>query len=78
MASTLAALGERGLVGRAPDTADGRRIIVAITEEGRAMLAERRSESVHRLSAVLDEFTEQERETLAAALPLLDRLAERL
>ncbi|MFE2136499.1 MarR family winged helix-turn-helix transcriptional regulator [Streptomyces sp. NPDC059466] len=78
MASTLAALGERGLVGRAPDAADGRRIIVAITEEGRAMLAARRSESVHRLSAVLDEFTDQERETLAAALPLLDRLAERL
>lgn len=78
MAGTLAALGERGLVGRAPDTADGRRIIVAITEEGRAVLAERRSESVHRLSAALDEFTERERETLAAALPLLDRLAERL
>ncbi|MFJ8007055.1 MarR family winged helix-turn-helix transcriptional regulator [Streptomyces fagopyri] len=78
MASTLAALGQRGLVGRAPDTADGRRIIVAITEEGRAVLAERRSESVHRLSAVLDEFTERERETLASALPLLDRLAERL
>ncbi|MFJ5271779.1 MarR family winged helix-turn-helix transcriptional regulator [Streptomyces sp. NPDC088358] len=78
MASTLAALGERGLVGRAPDTADGRRIIVAITEEGRAMLAERRSESVQRLAAALDEFTERERETLASALPLLDRLAERL
>jgi hypothetical protein len=42
------------------------------------MLAERRSESVHRLSAVLDEFTTEERETLASALPLLDRLAERL
>ncbi|MEU1530051.1 MarR family transcriptional regulator [Streptomyces fagopyri] len=78
MAGTLAALGQRGLVGRAPDTADGRRIIVAITEEGRAVLAERRSESVRRLSAVLDELTERERETLACALPLLDRLAERL
>lgn len=78
MASTLAVLEQRGLVGRGPDAADGRRIIVAITEEGRAMLAERRSESVHRLSAVLDEFTPEERGTLASALPLLDRLAERL
>ncbi|WP_369251233.1 MarR family winged helix-turn-helix transcriptional regulator [Streptomyces sp. R41] len=78
MASTLAVLEQRGLVGRTPDTADGRRIIVAITQEGQAMLAERRSESVHRLSVVLDEFTEEERETLASALPLLDRLAERL
>ncbi|GAA3801765.1 MarR family transcriptional regulator [Streptomyces chiangmaiensis] len=78
MASTLAVLEQRGLVGRTPDATDGRRAIMAITEEGRAMMAERRSESVHRLSAALDEFTEQERETLAAALPLLDRLAERL
>lgn len=78
MASTLAVLEQRGLVGRTPDATDGRRAIVAITGEGRAMLAERRSQSVHRLSAALDEFTAQERQTLAAALPLLDRLAERL
>jgi DNA-binding MarR family transcriptional regulator len=78
MASTLALLEQRGLVRRTPDATDGRRSIVAVTEEGRAMLAERRSESVQRLGAVLDEFTAQERATLASALPLLDRLAERL
>ncbi|MFJ9543464.1 MarR family winged helix-turn-helix transcriptional regulator [Streptomyces sp. NPDC101225] len=78
MASTLTLLERRGLVGRSPDPADGRRSIVAITEEGRAMLAERRSESVHRLGTVLEEFTADERAALAAALPLLDRLAERL
>ncbi|WP_405876240.1 MULTISPECIES: MarR family winged helix-turn-helix transcriptional regulator [unclassified Streptomyces] len=78
MASTLALLEHRGLVHRSPDAADGRRSIVAITEEGRAMLAERRSESVQRLGAVLDEFTAEERAALAVALPLLDRLAERL
>jgi DNA-binding MarR family transcriptional regulator len=78
MASTLAVLQQRGLVRRSPDAADGRRSIVAITEEGKAMLAERRSESVHRLSVVLDEFTPQERAALASAVPLLDRLAARL
>lgn len=78
MASTLALLEQRGLVRRSPDPADGRRSILAITDEGRAVLAERRSASVHRLGAVLDEFTAEERATLAAALPLLDRLAERL
>ncbi|MFJ5531816.1 MarR family winged helix-turn-helix transcriptional regulator [Streptomyces sp. NPDC093261] len=78
MAGTLAGLEQRGLVRRTPDAADGRRAVVTITEEGRAMLAERRSESVHRLSAVLEEFTAQERQTLASALPLLDRLAARL
>ena len=78
MASTLAQLEQRGLVRRTPDAADGRRSIVAATEEGRAVLAERRSESVQRLAAVLDTFSEQERATLGAALPLLGRLAERL
>jgi DNA-binding MarR family transcriptional regulator len=78
MASTLAVLEQRGLVSRTPDAVDGRRAVVAITGEGRAVLAERRSESVRHLSAVLDEFTAQERETLGAALPLLDRLAEKL
>ncbi|MGV9245798.1 MarR family winged helix-turn-helix transcriptional regulator [Streptomyces sp. NPDC003710] len=78
MASTLTVLEQRGLVRRTPDAADGRRAVVAITEEGRAMLAERHSESVHRLSSALEEFTAQERETLASALPLLDRLAARL
>ncbi|MCH5671161.1 MarR family winged helix-turn-helix transcriptional regulator [Streptomyces gilvus] len=78
MASTLALLEQRGLVRRTPDATDGRRSIVAVTEEGRAMLAERRSESVDRLGAVLEGFSAEERAALAAALPLLDRLAERL
>ncbi|MEU6609905.1 MarR family transcriptional regulator [Streptomyces shenzhenensis] len=78
MAATLAGLEQRGLVRRAPDAADGRRAIVSITDEGRAVLAERRSESVDLLARALDEFTPQERQVLRAALPLLDRLAERL
>ncbi|RPE38091.1 MarR family transcriptional regulator [Streptomyces sp. Ag109_O5-1] len=78
MASTLAGLEQRGLVRRTRDARDGRRSIVAVTEDGRAMLAERRTESVQRLAAALDEFSAEERATLAAALPLLDRLAERL
>lgn len=78
MATTLAGLEQRGLVRRAPDAADGRRAIVSITDEGRAMLEERRSESVGRLAEALDELTPEERESLRAALPLLDRLAERL
>ncbi|MET7287146.1 MarR family transcriptional regulator [Streptomyces sp. NPDC005573] len=78
MAATLAGLEQRGLVRRTPDAADGRRSIVSVTDEGRAMLEERRSESVARLAHALDEFTPGERAALRAALPLLDRLAERL
>jgi DNA-binding MarR family transcriptional regulator len=79
MASTLATLEERGLVRRRRDAADGRRAVMTVTEAGRAVLAERRSESVRRLTTVLEEeFTPAERRRLLAALPLLDRLAERL
>ncbi|MEU8935258.1 MarR family transcriptional regulator [Streptomyces sp. NPDC048409] len=78
MAATLAQLEQRGLIRRTPDAVDGRRSIAAVTEEGRAMLAERRSESVQRLADVLAGFSAEERETLGAAVPLLARLAERL
>ncbi|MFC9284480.1 MarR family winged helix-turn-helix transcriptional regulator [Streptomyces collinus] len=78
MATTLAGLEQRGLVGRTPDAADGRRAIVSITEAGRLVLEERRSESVDRLARALDEFTPEERAALRAAMPLLDRLADRL
>ncbi|MFJ2607852.1 MULTISPECIES: MarR family winged helix-turn-helix transcriptional regulator [unclassified Streptomyces] len=78
MATTLAGLERRGLVRRTRHEADGRRSVVAVTEEGRTVLAERRSASVRRLDAVLEEFSERERAVLAAAVPLLDRLAERL
>jgi DNA-binding MarR family transcriptional regulator len=79
MASTLATLEERGLVRRSPDAADGRRAVMNVTDAGRRMLDERRSESVQRLTGVLgEEFTPAERRRLIAVLPLLDRLAERL
>ncbi|MDX3072912.1 MarR family winged helix-turn-helix transcriptional regulator [Streptomyces sp. NPDC088354] len=79
MATTLAGLEERGLVSRRPDAADGRRAVVTVTEAGRKVLADRRSESVQRLGAVIEgEFTADERRQLLAVLPLLDRLAERL
>lgn len=79
MATILAALEERGLVSRRQDAADGRRAVMTVTDAGRKVLADRRSESVRRLAVVLEEeFTPAERQELLAVLPLLDRLAERL
>ncbi|HEU5332636.1 MAG TPA: MarR family transcriptional regulator [Actinocrinis sp.] len=79
MAATLAGLEERGLVSRSPDAADGRRVVMTVTDTGRRMLADRRSEIVRRMAAVLEaDFTPEERRVLIAALPLLDRIAERM
>ena len=79
MATTLAALEERGLVQREAHRADGRRAVMTATEAGRQVLLDRRSESIQRLTTVLDEeFSSEERQELLAVLPLLDRLAERL
>jgi DNA-binding MarR family transcriptional regulator len=79
MATTLAALELRGLVSRRQDPADGRRAVVSVTDAGRKVMADRRSESVQHLSTVLEqELTPAERRELLAVLPLLDRLGERL
>jgi DNA-binding MarR family transcriptional regulator len=79
MGATLAVLEQQGLVTRAPDPADRRRVVMTVTAAGRAVIADRRSASIQRMANALDtEFTATERRTLLAVVPLLDRLAERL
>lgn len=79
MATTIATLEERDLVSRTPDPEDGRRAVVAVTEKGQQVVADRRSVSLRRLTDTLArEFTPAERAELHAVLPLLDRLAERM
>lgn len=79
MASTLAALEQRGMVRRTPDAADGRRVVMTVTDAGRAVIHDRRSASVERMALALDEgFTAAERRQLLAAVPLLERLVEQL
>ena len=59
--------------------ADGRRVVMTVTEQGRTTVLVRRSESVQRLATVLaNAFTPDELRVLDAALPLLDRLAEEI
>jgi DNA-binding MarR family transcriptional regulator len=79
MAATLAALERRGMVERAPDPTDRRRVLVVPTEAGRAVVRDRHTAAVQHLTFAMDEeFTPTERRRLADVLPLLDRLAERL
>ncbi|WP_084269730.1 MarR family winged helix-turn-helix transcriptional regulator [Patulibacter minatonensis] len=77
MAQTVRELEERGFVTRRPDPADGRRAFVELTDAGRERLLAIRVEREAWLTAALDDlFDDDERAQLAAAIPLLARLAD--
>lgn len=69
-------LAERGLISRTTDTADRRSAIVELTPAGRRVRKRILHERTHTLQAQLQELTEAERQSLIAALPALERLAE--
>ena len=77
--SSLRALHERGLVTRAPDARDRRRVMVSISAAGRHTLDSREHVITERLIAALDDgFSRAERQRIASVVPLLERLADRL
>ncbi len=79
MGSTLAALERRGLIERRPDPDDGRRAVMSVTGAGRELLTSRRNAKVQQLArALATEFTGAELAQLAAAAPLLERLAQNI
>jgi DNA-binding MarR family transcriptional regulator len=79
MGATLAGLESRGMIARAPDPVDGRRVILSITDAGVAVMRERRSARTQQLTeALMAGFTPAELEQLRIAAPLLERLAENL
>ncbi len=77
MGQTLAELETQGLVSRRPDEADGRRTLLELTDAGRQTLAEDRQRREGWLTqAIEQEFSVEEQEVLAQAIPLLARLTE--
>ncbi|MEV4134361.1 MarR family transcriptional regulator [Dactylosporangium sp. NPDC049742] len=70
----VAKLEERGLVQRTPHPTDGRQVILAATESGRAVVAEHRRARDEWLARRLASLTPDERETLAKAAEILGRL----
>ena len=77
MGATLAALEARGLIERHPDPADGRRVVLSVTEAGLELLRDKRSARTEQLAQALSAgFTPAELRQLAAAAPLLERLAQ--
>ena len=76
MTRALATLTERGLVVREPHPTDGRQTVVSITDTGRAVLEQDRSQRDAWLAGMIaDRLTPVEREFLRAAAKLLDVLA---
>jgi DNA-binding MarR family transcriptional regulator len=79
MGATIASLEKLGLVARSADAADGRLSILSLTPAGRAAVRSGRNAVADRITAVLEEsFTGEETEILAAAAPLIERLADLL
>lgn len=79
VAAALRSLEDRELVSRAGHPTDGRRVVVRLTRRGTLALSGRERSSVAHLTATLTrDFTAAERVQLAEALPLLERLADRL
>jgi DNA-binding MarR family transcriptional regulator len=77
MALTIANLSSQGLIERTSDPLDGRRILVAATEEGRrVVLSVRRSRQAWLARAIATCFSDEEQETLLKAMALLERLAD--
>jgi DNA-binding MarR family transcriptional regulator len=75
MTQLISRLEESGLVRREASPEDGRVVLVVITDEGRAVLARRRSVRSERMAAIIAQLDPEHRAALAIALPALDALA---
>jgi DNA-binding MarR family transcriptional regulator len=74
MTNLVARLERRGLLARSADPDDARAVRIAITDRGRERLEARRAARVAVLDDRLAALDATERETLRAALPVLDKL----
>nr|WP_239092168.1 MarR family transcriptional regulator [Streptomyces sp. SID14478] len=80
MGATIRTLRERGLVDRRADPEDGRRMLLSVNEAGQRALQEKRNARTEQLARALGggAFTQADLRRLAAAAPLLERLARNL
>lgn len=71
-------LAERGWVERIPDPTDGRAVLVSLTGEGEEVFERLRAEYRALLHEEMASLENDEVETLAAAVAILDKLIDRL
>lgn len=76
MTRTIACLEEAGLVARTPHVSDRRQAVIALTDAGARLLAEDRHRRDVWMARQVALLTPAERDALAVAVPVLDRLAQ--
>jgi DNA-binding MarR family transcriptional regulator len=76
--ATLRSLEAKRLITRAPDPADGRRIVLSLTDAGHDIVRSKRTARTEQLTRALTTLTPEERATLLQAIPLLERLGMEL
>jgi DNA-binding MarR family transcriptional regulator len=76
MTRVIAALEERGLVMRGPHATDRRQVVLTVTQAGRDVVQQSRMLREAWLAQRLRELTPQERATLRAAAPILEKLSQ--
>ncbi|ATY13666.1 MarR family transcriptional regulator [Amycolatopsis sp. AA4] len=78
MAATLGVLDSLGYLNRTRDPADGRRVVISLSDLGeKTVIGIRQHRDEWLAAALADELTEDELETVRRALPLLQRIAQR-
>ncbi|BCJ44048.1 MarR family transcriptional regulator [Actinoplanes ianthinogenes] len=78
MTQLVTRLERDGLATRSSDPADGRAVVVSITDAGRDAIARRRAGRAEALSGLLSRLPEDQRAAIVAALPALDHLNDLL
>jgi DNA-binding MarR family transcriptional regulator len=76
MTRVIAALEEWQLVTRAAHASDRRQVVLTVTPAGRLLVAKARRRRDAWLAKRLNELTPQERATLRAAAPILEKLSQ--
>ncbi|MDZ5621330.1 MarR family winged helix-turn-helix transcriptional regulator [Nocardioides bizhenqiangii] len=76
MTRTVSFLAEEGYVERRAHPTDGRQVMVALTDEGRAVLLADRARRDEWLARRLSRLSADERDALRKATPILQRLAQ--
>ncbi|HEY3871753.1 MAG TPA: MarR family transcriptional regulator [Actinocrinis sp.] len=76
MTRTVAGLIEAGLADKVPDPLDGRSSLIVATAEARALLEEVRTERAAMLTERVGRLSANDYAVLAAAIPVLEKLAE--